>query len=186
MKGLKRVLPVFAFIACLAVIGGVGFVAHNALYGPKPAPKHLELTKDNFQKEVVSAKGLVYFYVCTDGRYACDVQSKQVDAFADKYGSKVKVAFVDASTQPELVQQLGIQSAMELPAHFVVSDGKLVGAVSGVFSSEELVGLISEMLQNPQQDTPQGGTTNGTTDGGAGSGTTATPPASRTPESSGK
>jgi thioredoxin-like negative regulator of GroEL len=186
MKGLKRVLPVFAFLACLAVIGGVGFVAHNALYGPKPAPKHLELTKDNFQKEV-SAKGLVYFYVCTEDRYACEVQSKAVDEFADKYGAQVKVAFIDAATQPELVQQLGIQSAMELPAHFVVSDGKLVGAVSGVFSSDELAGLITQMLQNPQQETPQqGGTTNGTTNGGTGTGTDATPPASTTPAPSGK
>lgn len=187
MKGLKRVLPVLAFLVCLGVIGAVGVFGYQTMYGPEPAPKHTVLTTENFQKEV-SAKGLVYFYVCTADRYACEVQEKQVDEFAEKYGkNQVKVAYVDAAAQPELVAGLGIQSAMELPAHFVVRDGKFLGAVSGVFSADELAGLITQILQNPQQGQQDGGTTNGgNTEGGStNGGTSTTPPASATPAPSG-
>lgn len=169
MKGLKRrVLPVLAFLVCLAVIGGVGFAGYNQLYGPKAPSQYLELTKDNIQKEV-GTKGLVYFYVCTEGRYACDVQREQFAKFADQYGDQVKVAYVNAAEQPELITTLGIQSAMDLPVHFVVRDGKLIGAASGVFSSEELVGLITEMLQNPASSKPAGTTPGGTPAGTDGS-----------------
>jgi len=181
MNGLKkRVLPVLAFLACIAVIGGLGLLAHNYFYGPQAAPKHVMLTKDNFKQEV-SGKGLVYIYVCMDDRYACDVQSKQVDEFQDKYGSQVKVVEVNASQQPELAAGLGIQSGMDLPAHFLVSDGKLVGGASGVFSADELAALLQQMLQQPAQP-QQGAPQSGTTDGGS----TTAPPAAATPEPSGK
>jgi thioredoxin-like negative regulator of GroEL len=116
----------------------------------------------------------VYFYVCAKDRFACEQQSKQFDEFADQYGAKVKVAYVDAEKQQELVSALGIQSVLQLPAHFVVADGQLLGSFSGVFSADELAQLITQVVQNPQTQQQ---------DGTAGGGTNATPQPSNTQDS---
>ena len=70
----------------------------------------VELTKDNFETEVLAAKVpvLIDFWATWCG--PCQMQSPIVDAVAEEMGDKVKVCKVNVDEQPQIAMNYQIAS----------------------------------------------------------------------------
>ncbi|HEY8500307.1 MAG TPA: thioredoxin [Clostridia bacterium] len=103
--------------------------------------KVLNLTKDNFEKEVLQSDKpvLVDFWAAWCG--PCRMVAPIVSQIANEYDGRVKVGKVNVDEENELAQKYRI---MSIPTLIVFKNGKLVDSVIGARSKEDL----SRMLDN--------------------------------------
>lgn len=96
------------------------------------------LTQDNFQTEVLDAKGtvLVDFWAAWCG--PCRMLSPVVDEVAAEL-SGVKVGKVNIDEQPDLAAQFDI---MSIPTLVVFKDGKAVNQSVGVIPKEAILKMV--------------------------------------------
>ena len=95
-----------------------------------------ELTKQNFDKEVLNAEGgsvLVDFWAPWCG--PCRMVSPIVDEVAEEVEGRVKVAKVNVDEQPELAEQYRV---MSIPTLIVFKNGKVEDQMVGVQSYQTL------------------------------------------------
>ena len=89
----------------------------------------LQLKDDNFDKEIIQAKGvaLVDFWAswCTP----CMMIAPSIDKISQKYEGKAIIGKVNIDEQRALAEQFGV---MSIPSVFVIKKGKVVGSAVGV------------------------------------------------------
>lgn len=97
----------------------------------------LELTKENFEAEVLSAKGtiLVDFWATWCG--PCRMLAPELEAIAAE--GKVRVGKVNVDEQPELALRYKIDA---IPAVLIFKDGKLTERAVGYRKKEQLEALL--------------------------------------------
>jgi len=96
------------------------------------------LTKDNFDSEVLQAKGtvLVDFWATWCG--PCQMIAPFVEAIAQER-EDVKVGKIDVDTQPELAIRYKV---MSIPTLLVFKDGQLAEKAIGLRSKEQIEGML--------------------------------------------
>ena len=97
------------------------------------------LNKDNFNEEVLSAKGtvLVDFWASWCG--PCRMVSPIVDQVAAEVDGRAKVGKVNVDEQPELAAQFGV---MSIPTLVVMKQGKAVATRVGVQSKQAILNML--------------------------------------------
>lgn len=99
----------------------------------------IELTEKSFDTAINSPNVLVDFYAEWCG--PCRVQAPVLEAFAERYEGRVKVAKLDVDQAPSVAQRLGI---MSVPTLVAFREGKETARRTGVQSSEGLAALVGQ------------------------------------------
>lgn len=100
----------------------------------------LNITKDNFEAEVVKSEKPVVLDFWAVWCGPCQMQGPMFDEAAEKYGDKAVFGKVNVDEQQELAQKFGV---MSIPTLVVLKDGQLIKKEVGVHSAEEIETMIS-------------------------------------------
>ena len=83
----------------------------------------IELTKDNFEEEVLKAAGKVFVDFCGDGCVPCEALKPFVHACADKYGDKMKFGMLNTTKARRFAIS---QKVLGLPTMTIYENGEKV------------------------------------------------------------
>ena len=86
----------------------------------------VDLTKDNFEEEVLKAEGTVLVDFYGDGCVPCQALMPTVHGFADKYGDKMKFTSLNTTKARRLAIA---QKVLGLPVMAIYKDGEKVEEV---------------------------------------------------------
>ena len=98
----------------------------------------LKITKENFQAEVLEAKGtvLVDFWASWCG--PCKMIGPIIDQIADER-TDIKVGKINVDEEQELAEQFGI---MSVPTLLVIKDGKTVNKSVGLKPKNQILQML--------------------------------------------
>ena len=96
------------------------------------------ITKDNFDSEVLKAKGTVLIDFWASWCGPCRMLSPVVDEVAEEHAD-VKVGKINIDDEPGLAQQFGV---MSIPTLMVFRDGEKIKESVGVVPKEQIESLI--------------------------------------------
>lgn len=99
----------------------------------------IEITRDNFQKEVLEAQlpVLLDFWAAWCG--PCKMFSPVVDEFAEDAAGKAVVGKVNVDSQPDIAAEYGV---MSIPTVILFKNGQAAEKRIGVQSKQELAQLL--------------------------------------------
>ncbi|MEW6623825.1 MAG: thioredoxin family protein [Bacillota bacterium] len=103
----------------------------------------LVLDKDNFEAEVLSAKGSVVVDFWSPKCEPCMELMPEIVALSEKYGSQVKFGKVDVSQNRRLAIS---QKVLGLPTIVLYKDGEKVAELTKDFVVDDVEGKIKELL----------------------------------------
>lgn len=108
----------------------------------------IEVTIENFQAEVLdhSAQQPVVVAIWADGHDESVAQLGKLKQLVSTYSGKLRLASVDARSQQQLMQHLGVR---QLPALKVIQGGQLAGDLEGVQDDASLAGLFDQLTMSP-------------------------------------
>ena len=89
----------------------------------------ITITKDNFQREVMSSRKPVLMDFWAPWCTPCRMLSPTVDTIAQEQAGRIKVGKVNIDEQPELAERFRV---MSIPTLMVFKDGRLVDSTVGV------------------------------------------------------
>lgn len=95
----------------------------------------LNITKENFNEEVLNSKGLVLVDFWATWCGPCRALGPILEDFANEY-TNVKVGKINVDEQPELASQFRV---MSIPTLLLFKDGEVVKKSVGLLSKDELV-----------------------------------------------
>jgi len=98
----------------------------------------ITITKDNFQAEVIEAKGTVLIDFWASWCGPCRMLSPIVDQVAEEHPD-VKVGKINVDEEPELASQFDV---MSIPMLVVFKDGQKVNESVGLIPKEKVEELI--------------------------------------------
>lgn len=101
----------------------------------------IELTKDNFESEVLQAQGFVVVDYWGDSCEPCKALFPDVEALAEQYAEKAKFAKLNTTKARRLAIS---QKVMGLPNISLYKDGEKVAEVSGKEVNKQ---MIADMLE---------------------------------------
>ena len=99
----------------------------------------LNLTDDNFEKEVLQSEKTVLVDFYADWCGPCKMMSPIIDEIAENLGDSVKVGKVNADNNMDLVEKYSI---MSIPTIMVIKNGKVEKTFVGVTSKEQIIEAI--------------------------------------------
>lgn len=99
----------------------------------------LTLTKENFDREALEAKGPVLVDFWAEWCGPCKMFSPIVDEFAQENQGKVTVGKVNIDNDPEIASRYGV---MSIPTAILFRDGQAVSSLVGVQPKESLEALL--------------------------------------------
>ena len=100
----------------------------------------MELTKSNFEKEILSHEGLCIVDFWASWCMPCKMLAPVIDELAEEY-PEVKFGKVNVDEQGELASKYGIVS---IPTLLFFRDGEIVNRSVGYRAKEDIAELISE------------------------------------------
>lgn len=106
-----------------------------------------ELTKENFDEEVLAARVPVLIDFWATWCAPCQMQAPIVDAVADEMGEKVKVCKVNVDEQPALAMNYQIAS---IPTLVFMKYGVFQNRMVGMQSKKTIVENLQSMLDEAQ------------------------------------
>ncbi len=101
----------------------------------------LTITKDNFKKEVLEAKGPVLIDFWAPWCGPCRMVGPIVEEISEEVGVKATVGKINVDDQPELAQQFGV---MSIPTLVVMKDGKVATTAVGARSKEYILDMLEK------------------------------------------
>lgn len=101
----------------------------------------IELTKDNFEQEVLKAEGYVFVDFFGDGCVPCAALMPFVHACAEKYGDKLKFTSLNTTKARRLAIS---QKILGLPVMAIYKDGQKIDEVVKEEATEQ---SIEAMIQ---------------------------------------
>ena len=104
----------------------------------------MELTKENFQTEVIDSDVpvLVDFWATWCG--PCRAVAPIIDELAAEYKGKLKVGKVDVDAEQQLAGDFGVRS---IPTLLIFNGGKLAEQLVGAVPKSELVDKLQGILE---------------------------------------
>ena len=104
----------------------------------------MELTKENFQTEVIDSDVpvLVDFWATWCG--PCRAVAPIIDELAAEYEGKLKVGKVDVDAEQQLAGDFGVRS---IPTLLIFNGGKLAEQLVGAQKKSELVDKLQGILE---------------------------------------
>lgn len=99
----------------------------------------LEITKENFQNEVINSQEpvLIDFWASWCG--PCKMMSPIVDEIAKEANDK-KIGKINIDEQPELAEQFGV---MSIPTLMLFKNGKAISEAVGVRPKQEIINMLN-------------------------------------------
>ncbi|MCQ2200814.1 MAG: thioredoxin [Bacteroidales bacterium] len=103
----------------------------------------LEITDQNFQAEVLDAKGvvLVDFWAVWCG--PCRALAPYVEQIAEEYAGKVKVGKLDTEANPDTAAQMGV---MAIPTLLFFKNGQVRQKMTGMVSKSKIAQTLDTLL----------------------------------------
>ena len=103
----------------------------------------MELTKDNFQAEVIDGDlpVLVDFWATWCG--PCRAVAPVIDELATEYAGKLKVGKVDVDAEQQLAADFGVRS---IPTLLIFKDGKMAEQIVGLVRKSQLIDKLQGVL----------------------------------------
>ena len=103
----------------------------------------IEITKDNFDKEIIKAKSSAIVDFWAEWCMPCKMLSPVIDEIAKECSDKLKIGKINVDEEAGLASDLMI---MNIPTLVFFKDGKEVERVVGVVSKKELLKKIDEVF----------------------------------------
>ena len=95
----------------------------------------LEITSDNFEKEVLESEKTVLVDMYATWCGPCKMQSPIIDKIADEQGENIKVAKIDIDEAPEIAEKYGV---MSIPTLLIIKNGEVAKQFVGLTKKEDI------------------------------------------------
>jgi len=103
------------------------------------------LSKDNFEREVVSSTIPVLVEFWAEWCGPCKILAPTIVELSVEYEGKVKVGKVNVDEQPTVAQRYDIRA---IPTLFLFQDGKVVDRVVGLRGKKDLKATLDKVVAN--------------------------------------
>ena len=103
----------------------------------------LEMTQENFEKEVLNSDKAVLVDFWAPWCMPCKIIAPTVEKISEEMGSEVKVMKSNVDEAPEVATEL---SVMNIPTLLLFKDGKEIARMTGVNSKEAIEKKIKSLL----------------------------------------
>ena len=103
----------------------------------------IELTKDNFQSEVIEGDIPVLVDFWATWCSPCRAVASIIDELAIEYEGKLKVGKVDIDVQQQLAAEFNVRS---IPTLLIFKDGKMDEQIIGAIPKSKLVNKLQNVL----------------------------------------
>ncbi|MBP7056384.1 MAG: thioredoxin [Candidatus Omnitrophica bacterium] len=103
----------------------------------------LEITQDNFEKEVLQSREPVLVDFWAPWCMPCKIIAPSVEKLAEELKGKVKVAKSNVDDSPEIATNL---SVLNIPTLVIFKSGQEVARIIGVNSKEAIEAKINSVL----------------------------------------
>ncbi len=101
------------------------------------------VSSDQFQSEVLDAKGLVVVDFSATWCGPCKRMLPELEAAAAEAGETAKVVKIDVDQAPEIASQYGVQG---IPNLTFLKDGKVVDVAVGAMPKSQILSRIKQNL----------------------------------------
>lgn len=105
----------------------------------------IELTDQNFEKEVLKAELPVFVDFWAPWCGPCKMAEPVIEELAEEYEGKIKVGKLNVDQNPKIAQKYGV---MSIPTVVVFRDGKEVERKIGFPGKKGYEELIKQVLEN--------------------------------------
>ncbi|MFT5367428.1 MAG: thioredoxin 1 [Candidatus Latescibacterota bacterium] len=102
-----------------------------------------DITKDNFDTDVLASKGLTLIYFYTAWSKQCQEADEILQTAATEVDGQMEIVRVNTDLQQEIVAQ---QKVRTIPLFQVLKAGKVIEVLRGVPSKLELIGMLSNVI----------------------------------------
>ena len=103
----------------------------------------VHLDDDDFESSVIQSKQFSLVDFWADWCQPCHMMAPTIDALAEEYGDRIRVAKLDVDANPMTTHKYGIRG---IPALLLFKDGQLVQQIVGVKPKEEIARIIENHL----------------------------------------
>jgi len=103
----------------------------------------VEITKDNFEKEVLGSDKPVLIDFWAPWCMPCKIIAPAVDSLAQELKGRIKVSKSNVDENPDIATAL---SVLNIPTLIVFKDGKEVSRMMGVNSKEAIEAKLKTLL----------------------------------------
>ena len=103
------------------------------------------ITKDNFQQEVIDTKKPVLLDFWAAWCAPCRMLTPSIDKLSESYADTAVIGKVNIDEQRELAERFGV---MSIPSVFVIKDGKVIDSIVGVRPLKYYEGVLDKALAN--------------------------------------
>ncbi|MCJ7543980.1 MAG: thioredoxin [Phycisphaerae bacterium] len=107
------------------------------------SPHVIELTDQNFEEEIVTAKGVAMVDFWAEWCMPCKMLAPTIEDLAKEYAGRVKVGKLDTDAARDTAMKFGISA---IPTVFLFKDGKVVKKLIGLQTKKVFTEAIDELL----------------------------------------
>ena len=100
----------------------------------------ITITQDNFEQEVLNAKGKVLIDFWADWCGPCKMLSPLVDEIAEEMGDQIKVGKVNVDEVPSIARKYGI---MSIPTLILFENGEKVNQSVGFINKQQIAAFVN-------------------------------------------
>ncbi len=105
----------------------------------------IEISKDNFSKQIVKSKTPVILDVYATWCGPCRKMKPIFEEVSNEFTGKIVFAKMDFDKEPTLSQKLGVNV---LPTFIIYHNGQVIQKVVGSQTKENLIKTLNELLNN--------------------------------------